>query len=135
MNWSLAIIAILGIGNFVIQRAVLVKEPEIARLLAEFLTSLGGKLAWVAEFAKLLTILLLTAKGWTGLDGAGVGLPCLDRSEWYGRVVHPRAFRLRGVSEADRETGDDHTAFPYQRCAFRGGEPRRAGRGRAGRGR
>lgn len=78
MIWALAIIAVLGIGNFAIHCAVLESGHPLAEQMPEFLALLGGRLTLVAEFGVLLLALLLTANGWPELVWAYLAYSILN---------------------------------------------------------
>ena len=78
MIWALAIIAVLGIANFALHRAVLERGFLMSGQLPEFLVSVGRKLALTAEFAVLLLAMLLAANGWPELAWAYLAYSALN---------------------------------------------------------
>ncbi len=84
MTWALVIIAILGIGNFAIQRAVLEEARVSPAAVPEFLARLGARLTVVAEFGVLLAALLLAANGWPDLAWAYLAYTALNgMAAWF----------------------------------------------------
>jgi len=70
MTLAIAIIFILGIGNFALQRAVFESEHPMIDQMRGFL-ALGGKpLLMTIEFAVLLGAMLLAANGWPAIAWA-----------------------------------------------------------------
>ncbi|MEM6827467.1 MAG: hypothetical protein AAF553_05945 [Pseudomonadota bacterium] len=67
MFWALGFIAILGVANFTLHRAVLERGHPLVGQMPDFLAAIGGRLSLVAEFCVLLTALLLAANGWPEL--------------------------------------------------------------------
>ncbi|MEM1195368.1 MAG: hypothetical protein AAGH57_04640 [Pseudomonadota bacterium] len=78
MVWALGIIAVLGIGNFAIHRAVLESGHPLVEQMPEFLAILGGRLTLFAEFAVLLAALMLAANGWPELAWAYLAYSVLN---------------------------------------------------------
>jgi hypothetical protein len=70
MTWVVISIAILGVLNFALHRAVLERGHPLAEQMPEFLAALGGRLTFVAEFAVLLAAMLLAANGWPDMAWA-----------------------------------------------------------------
>jgi hypothetical protein len=64
---SLAIMFLLGIGNFALHSAVLDSGHPLTRQMPGYVQLLGGKLTLVAEFLVLLAAMMLAANGWSGL--------------------------------------------------------------------
>ena len=64
---ALAIIFLLGIGNFALHRAVLESGHPLVGQMPNYVQLLGGKLTYLAEFLVLLAAMLLAANGWPGL--------------------------------------------------------------------
>ena len=60
----LAIVFVLGVGNFAAQRAVLESGHPMLEELPGALHRGGGRLAKALEFGVLLAAMLLTANGW-----------------------------------------------------------------------
>ena len=78
MFWALGIIAILGVANFALHRAVLEKGHPLVDQMPDFLAAIGGRLSLVAEFCVLLTALLLAANGWPELVWVYVAYSALN---------------------------------------------------------
>ena len=78
MLWAVGLIAILGVVNFAIHRAVLDSGHPLAEHVPEFLSVLGGQLTLIAEFAVLLAALLLAANGWPELAWAYLAYSALN---------------------------------------------------------
>lgn len=67
---AIAVIFLLGIGNFALHRAVLESRHPLLGQMPWFVTVMGGKLTLLTEFLVLLAALLLAANGWPGLAWA-----------------------------------------------------------------
>lgn len=78
MNLAVAVILILGIGNFALHRAVLESDHPMVGQMPEFVRSLGGRLSLVAEFLVLLAASLLAANGWPMIAWAYAGYTTLN---------------------------------------------------------
>ena len=78
MLWAVGLIAILGVVNFAIHRAVLEVGHPLAEQVPDFLSVLGGRLTLMAEFAVLLAALLLAANGWPELAWAYLAYSALN---------------------------------------------------------
>lgn len=78
MTWALAIILILGIGNFALHRAVLESGHSMIEQMPEFLELLGGRLTLLAEFGVLVGALLLAANGWPAIAWAYLAYSALN---------------------------------------------------------
>jgi len=78
MLWAVGLIAILGVVNFAIDRAVLEVGHPLAEQVPDFLSVLGGRLTLMAEFAVLLAALLLAANGWPELAWAYLAYSALN---------------------------------------------------------
>lgn len=78
MNLAVAVILILGVGNFALHRAVLESEHPMLGQMPGFVQTLGGRLSLVAEFLVLLAALLLAANGWPALVWAYLGYSALN---------------------------------------------------------
>ncbi|MEL6540462.1 MAG: hypothetical protein AAFP79_12780 [Pseudomonadota bacterium] len=82
MTWVVISIAILGVFNFALHRAVLDRvDPLIERAadqLPQFLEALGGRLTFVAEFAVLVATMLLAANGWPEMGWAYLAYTALN---------------------------------------------------------
>jgi len=78
MTWAVAIIAVLGVLNFAMHRAVLERGHPLVEQMPEFLALLGGRLTLVAEFAVLLFAMLLAANGWSELAWAYLAYSVLN---------------------------------------------------------
>ena len=78
MSWALVFIAILGIGNFALHRAVLDHGHPLADQMPDFLAAVGGRLTLLAEFAVLLVAMLLAANGWPELVWAYLAYSALN---------------------------------------------------------
>lgn len=66
MGWSTAIIFVLGIVNFAINRAVFESGHPLFARLPQISQTIGRRAALVSEFAVLFFALLLSVKGWPG---------------------------------------------------------------------
>lgn len=83
MILSLAIIFILGIGNFALHRAVLESDHPLVEQIPTFVQVLGVRLTVIAEFLLLLAAMLLAANGWPGLVWAYAAYSSLNAiSAW-----------------------------------------------------
>ncbi len=78
MNLAVAVILILGVGNFALHRAVLDSDHPMIGQMPGFVHSLGGRLSLVAEFLVLLAAALLAANGWPMLAWAYAGYSGLN---------------------------------------------------------
>ena len=78
MNFAVAIILLLGIGNFALHRAVLESGHPMIGQMPGFVQTLGGRLSLVAEFLVLLAASLLAANGWPMLAWAYLGYSALN---------------------------------------------------------
>ncbi|MFZ9394643.1 MAG: hypothetical protein ACO25F_01110 [Erythrobacter sp.] len=67
---AIAVIFLLGIGNFALHRAVLESRHPLLGQMPWFVNVMGGKLTLLTEFLVLLAALLLAANGWPGLAWA-----------------------------------------------------------------
>lgn len=84
MNWSLAVIFLLGIGNFVLHGAILHRAGSSEGQLPGFVRTLSVRLTLVAEFLVLLLAMALAANGWAGLVWAYAGYTGLNAlSAWF----------------------------------------------------
>ena len=78
MGWATAIIFLLGIVNFALNRAVFdAGHPLLARLPRSS-RLLGSRAALVSEFAVLFFALLLSVRGWPGYAWAYAGYTALN---------------------------------------------------------
>jgi hypothetical protein len=88
--FSLAIMFLLGIGNFALHRAVLDSGHPLVEQLPGLAQSLGGRLTLAAEFLVLLAAMLLVANDWSELAWVYAGYSALNvASAWLilsGRV-------------------------------------------------
>lgn len=66
MWFAVTFIFLLGVGNFALHRAVLESGHPMLSQMPSFISMLGGRLTFVAEFLVLLAAMLLAANGWTG---------------------------------------------------------------------
>ena len=64
---AIALIFLLGIGNFALHKAVLESGHPLLGHMPWFIHMLGGRITMVTEFLVLLAALLLAANGWPGL--------------------------------------------------------------------
>ncbi|MEM7701373.1 MAG: hypothetical protein AAF251_05500 [Pseudomonadota bacterium] len=75
-------IAILGVFNFALHRAVLDRGhlwiERTSDQMPPFLEALGGRLTFVAEFAVLLAAMLLAANGWPEMGWAYLAYSALN---------------------------------------------------------
>lgn len=78
MTFAVLIIAVLGIGNFALHRAVLESGHPMLGQMPGFVQMLGGRLSLVAEFLVLLAALLLAANGWPVLVWAYIAYSALN---------------------------------------------------------
>ncbi|MEE4153241.1 MAG: hypothetical protein V2I27_03700 [Erythrobacter sp.] len=78
MNWAIALILILGIGNFAFHRAVLESGHPLASQIPEMLALVGGRLSLLAEYAVLVGALLMAANGWAAIAWAYAGYSALN---------------------------------------------------------
>lgn len=67
---AIAVIFLLGIGNFALHKAVLESRHPLLGQTPWFVHMLGGKITMATEFLILLAALLLAANGWPGLAWA-----------------------------------------------------------------
>ncbi len=67
---AIAIIFLLGIGNFALHKAVLDSGHPLLGRMPWFVHMLGGRITMLTEFLVLLAALLLAANGWPGLAWA-----------------------------------------------------------------
>lgn len=80
---SLAIMFVLGIGNFALHRAVLDSGHPLLEQMPGAVQTLGGRLTLVAEYLVLLAAMLLVANGWGALAWAYAGYSALNAiSAW-----------------------------------------------------
>lgn len=70
--------AILGVLNFALHRAVLERGHPLAEPMPDFLADWGGRLTFLAEFAVLLFALLLVANGWPEMGWAYLAYTALN---------------------------------------------------------
>jgi len=70
MTMAIAIIFLLGIGNFALHKAVLESRHPLLGHVPWFVHMLGGRLTLVTEFLVLLAALMLAANGWPVLAWA-----------------------------------------------------------------
>lgn len=83
MIQALALMFVLGVGNFALHKAVLESGHPLIEQMPNFIQSLGGRLTLVAEFLVLLAAMLLVANGWPGLVWAYAGYSGLNAlSAW-----------------------------------------------------
>ena len=83
MILSLAIMFVLGIGNFALHQAVLDSNHPLLSQMPSFVQVLGIRLTLIAEFLVLLAAMLLAANGWAGLVWAYAGYSALNAvSAW-----------------------------------------------------
>ena len=66
-DMAIALIFLLGIGNFALHKAVLESGHPLLGKMPWFVHMLGGRLTLATEFLVLLAAMLLTANGWAGL--------------------------------------------------------------------
>lgn len=66
MVWATAIIFVLGIANFALNRAVFDSGHPLLARLPQSSRVLGSRAALVSEFAVLFFALLLSVRGWPG---------------------------------------------------------------------
>jgi hypothetical protein len=66
MGFATAIIFVLGIANFALNRAVFESGHPLLAQLPQTSRSLGRRAALVTEFAVLFFALLLSVEGWPG---------------------------------------------------------------------
>lgn len=78
MTFAVLIIALLGIGNFALHRAVLESGHPLMGQMPGYVQALGGRLSLVAEFLVLLAALLLAANGWPMLAWAYLAYSALN---------------------------------------------------------
>ncbi|MDJ0978501.1 MAG: hypothetical protein QNI87_08180 [Erythrobacter sp.] len=78
MSWLVVFVAILGVVNFALHRAVLESDHPLLSQMPDFLGSIGGRLSLIAEFAVLLAAMLLTANGWPELAWAYLAYSALN---------------------------------------------------------
>ncbi len=64
---ALALMFVLGIGNFALHIAVLESDHPLVRQMPSFVHLLGGRFTLVAEYLVLLAAMLLAANGWPEL--------------------------------------------------------------------
>lgn len=69
---AIALIFLLGIGNFALHKAVLESGHPLLGRMPWFVHMLGGRITMATEFLVLLAALLLVANGWPGLAWAYV---------------------------------------------------------------
>lgn len=62
----LAVLFVLGVANFAVNRAVMESRHPILDALPAFLRARGGRAAMVMEFAVLLAAMLLATNYWAG---------------------------------------------------------------------
>ena len=80
---ALAIIFLLGVGNFALHKAVLESRHPLLGQMPWFVHMLGGRLTLITEFLVLLAALLLAANGWPGLAWAYLAYTALNAfSAW-----------------------------------------------------
>ena len=63
---SLAIMFLLGIGNFAMHQAVLDSGHPLTQQMPGFVQLLGGRLTLIVEFLVLLAAMLVATNGWPG---------------------------------------------------------------------
>lgn len=82
MTWVVISIAILGVFNFALHRAVLESGHPVfeqtVEPMPEFLEAWGGRLTFVAEFAVLVAAMLLAANGWPEMGWAYLAYTALN---------------------------------------------------------
>ena len=80
---SLALLFVLGIGNFAMHRAVLESGHPMVAQMPGFVRALGGRLTLLAEFLVLLAAMALAANGWVQVVWAYAGYTLLNAaSAW-----------------------------------------------------
>lgn len=75
---AIAVIFLLGIGNFALHKAVLESRHSLLGQMPWFVHMLGGRLTLLTEFLVLLAALLLAANGWPGLAWAYLAYTVLN---------------------------------------------------------
>jgi hypothetical protein len=78
MGWATALIFILGVANFAINRAVFDSGHPLFDRLPPTSRRLGRMAALVSEFAVLFFALLLSTQGWPGYAWAYAGYTLLN---------------------------------------------------------
>ena len=78
MIWAVAIILILGVGNFALHRAVFEVGRPAEGAMPERLAGFAVRMTLAAEFIVLLAALLLAANGWPELVWAYLGYTALN---------------------------------------------------------
>ena len=79
----LAVIFVLGVGNFALHKAVLESGHALLGQVPGYIHMLGGRLSLVTEFLVLLAALLLAANGWPVLVWAYLAYSALNAiSAW-----------------------------------------------------
>lgn len=74
----IAIIFLLGVGNFALHKAVLESGHPLLGQMPWFVHMLGGRLSLITEFMVLLAAMMLAANGWPGLVWAYVAYSGLN---------------------------------------------------------
>lgn len=64
---AIAVIFVLGVGNFALHKAVMESNHPMTRQMAWLSNPTGRKIAFALEFGVLLAALLLAANGWPNL--------------------------------------------------------------------
>jgi hypothetical protein len=85
---AMAIIFILGIGNFALHKAVLESGHPMLRVSSRFARVLSGRITLLTEFCVLLAALLLAANGWPGLAWAYLGYSALNAGAAWLILTH-----------------------------------------------
>ncbi len=65
--FAVAIIFVLGIGNFALHKAVLESGHALLGQVPGYVHALGGRLSMLTEFLVLLAAMMLAANGWPNL--------------------------------------------------------------------
>jgi hypothetical protein len=65
--FAVAIIFVLGIGNFALHKAVLESGHALLGQVPGYVHMLGGRLSMLTEFLVLLAAMMLAANGWPSL--------------------------------------------------------------------
>lgn len=74
----IALIFLLGIGNFALHKAVIESRHPLLEQMPWFVHMLGGRLTLVTEFLVLLAAMMLVANGWPGLAWAYLAYTVLN---------------------------------------------------------
>jgi hypothetical protein len=75
---AIALVFLLGVGNFAMHRAVLDSGHPLLGQVPWFVHLLGGRITFATEFLLLLAALLIAASGWPWVAAIYLGYTLLN---------------------------------------------------------